>query len=177
MSMTQQNYIDYGTANFRMYEDGMNFLGLVEATLPKLEGKTLTITGAGITGEVEVPVFGHVGTMELGLKFYTMNDNAMNLLEHRKHTVTLYEADEQENISSGEYRQQQGKHVMVVIPKDFDGGKVAPFSQHDASGTYSVHEWYYYIDGVEKMAIAPLKSIYRINGEDSTGDILATLGS
>ncbi len=53
--------------NFEVYENSVNYIGIAKATLPNIEQKTTTIHGAGMSGEMSVPLTGATGNMELKL--------------------------------------------------------------------------------------------------------------
>lgn len=46
--------------NFRVYDgDSNDMIGVADVELPKLEAMTETLKGAGVSGEVDMPVLGH----------------------------------------------------------------------------------------------------------------------
>lgn len=50
---------DESVINFAVYEDGVEYVGMAGVTLPNLSAIVQTLSGAGIAGNVEVPVLGH----------------------------------------------------------------------------------------------------------------------
>ena len=58
--------------NFRVYENGNDLVGVADVELPSLETMTETVKGAGVAGEVDSPVMGHFGSMELTLNWRTL---------------------------------------------------------------------------------------------------------
>lgn len=66
--------------------------------------------------------------------------------------------------STGRYVQQAVKHVLVVNPKKFAPGKLAPASSAEASGEYPVTYYATYIDGKKVLEIDILNFIYYVNG-------------
>ena len=73
--------------NFRIYGDGNDMLGTANLTLPKLNAMTDTVTGAGIAGEVEVPVRGNFKSTELQAKWRTIDPNAAKLFTQTSHDI------------------------------------------------------------------------------------------
>ena len=53
MAKQPEAYID-----FEVYEDSKNFIGISKATLPNINFLTQTITGSGISGNVEAVLIG-----------------------------------------------------------------------------------------------------------------------
>lgn len=78
--------------------------------------------------------------------------------------------------STGRYVQQAVKHVLVVSPKKFAPGKLAPASSAEASGEYPVTYYATYIDGKKVLEIDILNFIYYVNGVDYLEDVRKALG-
>ena len=78
--------------------------------------------------------------------------------------------------STGRYVQQAVKHVLVVNPKKFAPGKLAPASSAEASGEYPVTYYATYIDGKKVLEIDILNFIYYVNGVDYLEDVRKALG-
>lgn len=58
--------------NFRVYNESEDLLGLADVTLPSFESMTETIKGAGLAGEIDSPVLGHYGSMEVEFNWRTL---------------------------------------------------------------------------------------------------------
>lgn len=63
--------IDELVVNFAVYEDANEYLGMAEATLPDLEYLAEEMSGAGIAGNVEEIIIGHLSAMTTTLNFRT----------------------------------------------------------------------------------------------------------
>jgi len=168
--------MDQTIINFEVYEDGVEYLGLAEATLPDLSALTQSLSGAGIAGKIEFPVLGHYDAMSLTLNFRTFNKEAVKLAAPARHNIDLRVAQQVENPVSGEIEVQGVKHVMVVVPKSLKSGSVAPASPSNGSGEYAVHYWKTTIDGKTVLEIDPLNYICKINGTDYLKDVKSALG-
>lgn len=55
--------VDQAVINFACYEDAKDFLGLASVTLPDVDFIVATVSGAGIAGNVEAPIIGHMNAM------------------------------------------------------------------------------------------------------------------
>lgn len=168
--------MDQSLVNFACYEDGTEYMGIAKATLPDLTALTQTISGAGISGNIEAVILGHFDTMTLGLEFRTTTTQALRLVEPRRHNIDLRVAQQNENAVSGELEISGVKHVFVVMPKTFKAGTVAPASQADSSGEYPVRYWATYVDGEKTLEIDPLNFICNINGTDWLAPVRKALG-
>lgn len=167
---------DSAVVNFAVYEDGKEYIGTAKATLPELNLLTQSHSGAGIAGNIEDVIMGHIDAMTLGLEFKTLSDNAFRLAEMRYHDIDLRVAQQEEDPVTGTIKVRAVKHFLRVIPKKTGGGGVAPASAADVSGEYAVRYWKTTIDGVKKQEIDPLNFICDINGTDYLADVKTALG-
>lgn len=167
---------DESVINFAVYEDSVEYVGMAGVTLPNLAAIVQTLSGAGIAGNVEVPVLGHYDVMSLTLNFRTTTEHSMRLSEPRRHNIDLRMAQQIEDTVAGEVKVQRIKHVLVVVPKTDTGGTVAPAAPTNGSGEYSVRYWATYIDGAKVREIDPLNFICEVNGVDYLADVRKAIG-
>lgn len=167
---------DESVINFAVYEDGVEYVGMAGVTLPNLAAIVQTLSGAGIAGNVEVPVLGHYDVMSLTLNFRTTTEHSVRLSEPRRHNIDLRMAQQIEDTVAGEVKVQSIKHVLVVVPKTDTGGTVAPAAPTNGSGEYSVRYWATYIDGAKVREIDPLNFICEVNGVDYLADVRKAIG-
>lgn len=167
---------DESVINFAVYEDSVEYVGMAGVTLPNLSAIVQTLSGAGIAGNVEVPVLGHYDVMSLTLNFRTTTEHSVRLSEPRRHNIDLRMAQQIEDTVAGEVKVQSIKHVLVVVPKTDTGGTVAPAAPTNGSGEYSVRYWATYIDGAKVREIDPLNFICEVNGVDYLADVRKAIG-
>lgn len=167
---------DESVINFAVYEDSVEYVGMAGVTLPNLAAIVQTLSGAGIAGNVEVPVLGHYDVMSLTLNFRTTTEHSVRLSEPRRHNIDLRMAQQIEDTVAGEVKVQSIKHVLVVGPKTDTGGTVAPAAPTNGSGEYSVRYWATYIDGAKVREIDPLNFICEVNGVDYLADVRKAIG-
>ena len=167
---------DESVINFAVYEDSVEYVGVAGVTLPNLAAIVQTLSGAGIAGNVEVPVLGHYDVMSLTLNFRTTTEHSVRLSEPRRHNIDLRMAQQIEDTVAGEVKVQSIKHVLVVVPKTDTGGTIAPAAPTNGSGEYSVRYWATYIDGAKVREIDPLNFICEVNGVDYLADVRKAIG-
>lgn len=168
--------VDQAVVNFSCYEDAKGFLGLASATLPDVDFITATVSGAGIAGNVEAPIIGHMNAMTMQLKFRTFGKESLKLQEPREHNIDLRAAQQVYDPIAGVYKTQALKHVLVLIPKTLSNGNIAPASPTDGSGSYAVRRWVTYIDGKKVMELDPYNYICYLNGTDYLSGVRKALG-
>ena len=167
---------DESVINFAVYEDSVEYVGMAGVTLPNLAAIVQTLSGAGIAGNVEVPVLGHYDVMSLTLNFRTTTEHSVRLSEPRRHNIDLRMAQQIEDTVAGEVKVQSIKHVLVVVPKTDTGGTIAPAAPTNGSGEYSVRYSATYIDGAKVREIDPLNFICEVNGVDYLADVRKAIG-
>lgn len=168
--------VDELIVSYFMYENGTDYMGTTEVTLPDLEFLTEEVKGAGISGTVEEVIIGYIASMTTTFNFRTVGKWTAKLLEPRMHNIDLRVAQQNLETKDGTTSVSSVKHVMKVKPKKTTLGKVAAASAADASGEYSVLYYALYVDGEKIIEIDPLNYICIINGKDYLKEVRKALG-
>lgn len=168
--------INESVTNFAVYENGTEYLGMAEVTLPEISNITNEVKGAGLNGTFESVALGHVEAMSLTLNFRTLEKSAFSLLEPRNHQIDLRVAQQNYDTVSGQIKTSNVKHILAIRGKKLAPGKVAPASPADASGEYAVTYWATWINGEKVLEIDILNFIYFVNGKDWLADVRKALG-
>lgn len=171
MAKQPEAYID-----FEVYEDAKNFVGISQAGLPDITFLTQTITGAGISGNVEAVLIGMVEAMTLTLNFRSVADAATKLMAPKRHNLDLRVAEQYWNTEKVSKEIAADKYVLVVIPKSTKPGNIAPASAADVSGEYTVYYYAGYKDSKKIWEIDPWNYICEVNGVDYMKDVRKALG-
>lgn len=69
--------------------DGVTLIGLAEVKLPEIKRKAVTLGGAGILGEIELPSPTQIESMETELKFNSLNPDGLKLWSINGGPLTL----------------------------------------------------------------------------------------
>ena len=162
--------------DFEVYEDGKNFYGISQAVLPNINFMTQQISGAGISGNIDAVLTGMVEAMSLTLNFREATGAAVSLMAPVRHNIDLRVASQHWNTDSIAKGISADKYVMVVLPKNTQPGTVAPASNADASGEYTVYYYAGYKDGNLIWEIDPWNYICKINGVDYMAEVRKALG-
>lgn len=168
--------MDQFVINFAVYEDSTEYCGMTQVTLPDRSSIVQSVSGAGIAGNIEVPVLGHFDAMTLTLNFRTTTPQSVRLSEQRRHTIDLRAAIQHENPVNNAIEVSREKHVFVVIPKTTKGGSFAPSSPSNGSGEYAVRYWATYLDGKKVLEIDPQNFKCEIDGVDYLAPVRSALG-
>lgn len=159
-----------------LYEDSLNLLGIAKVKLPAITYPCVTISGAGMMGNMEVPLYGMVDAMTTTINFLTTTGSAVTLMSPKKHLLDMRVAEEHWDVEEAEVYNQADKYVMIVRPKSVDPGTVAPMSAADASGEFAVYYFAAYKDGQQLWEIDKRNMKCVINGVDYMAPVRKALG-
>lgn len=170
------NQVPEKLINFRVYEDGVDLLGIADVELPSLEAMTETVKGAGIAGEVESPALGHYGSMTCKINWRTVVKPTAHLAAPRAHNLDFRGASQVYDAATGEYRVQALKVTVRCTPKTTEFGKLDVGTTSDASNEFEVFYLKVSIDGRTIVEIDKYNYICIINGVDYMRKVREALG-
>lgn len=174
--MSGVNVVPSHLNNFEFYLNGIKKPGVADITLPNVEAKTNTLTGAGISGDIDIPVTGHTNNMSTEINFRITDETALELGEVRAYDFEFFGAAEVYDAGTGEYKAKSIRVMMRLLPTSVELGKLAPAETMDTKLTGSVIYLKVSVDGVTKIEIDKLNYIYIVNGTDYLGKIRKALG-
>ncbi|HOV79364.1 MAG TPA: phage major tail tube protein [Bacillota bacterium] len=170
------NQVPEKLINFRVYEDGADYLGVADVELPAIEAMTETVKGAGIAGEVESPVLGHFGSMSLKINWRVVTRPTVHLAQQRTHSLDLRGAIQVQNAGTGEYRVAPMKVAVRCIPKKTELGKLDVGATSDAANEFEVTYINVSLDGKKILEIDKYNYICVIDGVDYLKKVREALG-
>ncbi len=174
--MAKTNIVRDKLVNFEVFISGNRKLGMADVTLPSLEYKTSTLSGAGIGGEIEMPTPGQTGSMELEINWRTINDDNAALLAMKAHDLELRGANENYDAGTGEIVTEAVKVNVRALPKKGDLGSLKPADHTDTKSTLEIIYIKESIDGKRVVEIDKLNYIHYVNGVDYLADVRKALG-
>ncbi|MDR1516251.1 MAG: phage major tail tube protein, partial [Synergistaceae bacterium] len=120
--------------NFKVYNsNSQDLLGIAEGTLPTFEAMSETISGAGLAGEIDMPVLGHFGGMTVELNWRTVTADAITLSEQKSHHLDLRASIGQYDEQGGEISSIPMKVAVITLPKSFNMGNLNVGTNSDSS--------------------------------------------
>lgn len=161
--------------SFAVYENGFDFYGIADITLPNVQQITEAMEGAGVSGKYDAIVVGHVEAMKMSLQFRNPTEDAFKLFTPETHILDL-RGNVQERDTVNGVKKVPVKHVVQCEPINLDLGKLANYAKGDTKAEYTVSSITTYINGKEVLAVSPFDSIYRINGVDYLEEERKNLG-
>ena len=145
-----------------------------EITLPTLDAKTTTVSGAGILGEIEESVIGYFGSIKMDIPFRTISTDMFNLMRTDIQTgVTLRGCVQGFDTETAQATATQMKVVVKGKVISANPGKVKAGEQMDSSISLELTYIKIEYDNTVGLELDKLNSVYVVNGED----MLATIRS
>jgi len=170
------NLVPERTINYRVYNDGNDYLGTAEVELPELEGMTDTVSGAGIAGEVDSPVLGHYASMTLSLTWRTITEYAMELCKPKAHKLECRSSQQVYDASTGEYKTVPVRVVTRATPKNTSLGTLAPSSATDTEQEFEITYLKVVINNKTTVEIDKYNNIAKFGDTDYLASVRADLG-
>lgn len=165
-----------GHVDYMMYENGDVLIGIAKVTMPKVKYKTVTATGAGLMGDVEIPLSGMIEAMSFNIEFSSVTDAAVRLGTNEWHNVSLYLADQYFDSVERKEELEQNRFEMSIRPTESSAGTIATASAADASGVYSVCKYTAYKNGDKVTDIDPFNQVHEVNHMDCAAPVRKALG-
>ncbi|MDE6260412.1 MAG: phage major tail tube protein [Oscillospiraceae bacterium] len=162
--------------NLELYEDSINLLGVAKVKLPDIAYPCVTVSGAGMMGEMEVPLYGMVSAMTTEITWLTPHGDSVSLMSPKQHRLEMRVAEEYWETEQAEVGLWADKYVMIVRPKTATPGTVAPMAAADTSGQYAVYYFAAYRDGKCLWEIDKRNMKCVIDGVDYMAEVRKALG-
>ena len=162
--------------NYEVFKEGTRKLGMADVTLPDIDYKTETLSGAGIGGEIDMPTLGQTNGMETSISWRTLNEDVTELLEQKAHDLEFRGANQHYDAATGKFRVQAVKVNIRGVPKKGGLGKLEPASRSDSENVLETLYLKVTIDGEKKVEIDKLNYIHFVNGTDYLAEVRQALG-
>lgn len=159
-----------------MYKAGGALIGVGKVTVPTIKYKTVTATGAGLMGDVTIPLAGMIEAMVANIQFTSVTDAAIELGSNEWHDVALYVAEQYFDSVNRKEEIEQTRFEMSIRPTETNLGTIATASAADASGAYSVCKYTVYKAGKKVVDLDQFSQIHDVNGVDCAADVRKAIG-
>ena len=162
--------------NFEVFIAGGRKLGMADITLPNIEYKTATLSGAGVGGEIEMPTPGQTNSMELEINWRTLNEDTTKLLAMKAHDLEIRGSSELYDAGTGEIKSEAIKINVRTLPKKGDSGSFKPADHTDTKSTLEIIYIKETIAGKVVLEIDKLNYIHYVDGVDFLSSVKSDLG-
>lgn len=160
--------------NFNVYKyNSDKLIGVSgEVSLAEISAVTATITGAGLLGEMNLPVVGQIGSIEQVLPFNVLNGDVFKEFKLNKSVSIVLRGDVQStDTSTGEFKHSGMKISWRGYVKKITPGKVKAADSMGTSVTLELVYIHISFDGKTAIKIDKMNSVYQIGNEDLLAEI------
>ncbi len=170
------NYVFDKTQNYRVYNDGNALLGIATVDLPDIAYMTDTLSGAGISGEIDTPVMGHIQSMQLTLHWRSVLQASLALLSTEGGTLTLMSSQQAVDTSNSHAVAKPLKIVVRYLPHTVGLGSLEPAASTDTTTELELTYIKIWEDDKEVIEVDKLNFICNVNGKDYLADVRKNMG-
>ena len=152
---------------FKVYSDNKALDGTVTVTLPSFELATEAFKGAGLAGEINVPVPGSMSAMTVTISCPVIYGELTKFMElGSTKTIDLRNEIVVQNPDNHAQEKVPNRWVIKAILSKSDPGKVEQAATSEASLEMQVVYMHHWQDGEDILEWDPFKLIYTVNGKD-----------
>lgn len=161
--------------DYTVYRNGSQFLGTATVDLPTLDAMTSTFRGAGISGEIEMPVPGQFSSMQVTLNWDVVDPAAYELSAPVTHSLDLRLVQQVMDTGTATLSKQPTRISVRGVTKSNNLGSVEKGGDLGASTVLEVFYIKTIVNGVIKLELDKLNSKFVVNGVDYSTDDQAYL--
>ena len=154
-----------------VYCDGVIVARDVTVTLPEVTASTVEIM---MGGPQDLPITGHIESMELSIAKNGVDVQMGLLMEPRRHMIEV-RAVQDKLINSGEKIQEQIKAFLGCVPTTLPGIELTVGEISENELTFSVLRYQLYVNNREVFLVDKPNNILRANGTDFARNIESML--
>ena len=165
--MISSNYIPEKINDYNAYVDGTKMIGVAASvTLPEINMKSSTVSGVGVSGEIDSPTIGQFESMEQEIQFNTLYSSALDMLSPRSTGNLTFRAAQQVYDKTGGYNFKGLRVVEMGRVKKFNPGKIEKGEAMEATVTLELTYIMVEVDGSVLLEADKLNGVYKVNGVD-----------
>ena len=165
--MISNNYIPEKINDYNAYVDGTKMIGVAASvTLPEINMKSSTVSGVGVSGEIDSPTIGQFESMEQEIQFNTLYSSTMDMLSPLSTVNLTFRAAQQVYDKTGGYNFKGLRVVEMGRVKKFNPGKIEKGEAMEATVTLELTYIMVEVDGSVLLEADKLNGVYKVNGVD-----------
>jgi len=152
---------------FKVYSDNKALDGTVTVTLPSFELATEAFKGAGLAGEINVPVPGSMSAMTVTISCPVIYGELTKFMElGSTKTIDLRNEIVVQNPDNHAQEKVPNRWVLKGPLSAANPGKVEQKATGDGEITMQLYYAHHWLDGEDILEWDPFKFIYTVNGND-----------
>lgn len=162
--------------DFSVYKNGTDYLGASDIVLPNINAMTQTVSGAGIGGEIDMPILGAFQAMSVTLNWRTVTHEAVSLLAQSTVSLDFRGAQQIYDKTDGSLKSVGTKVTVKAIGKN---GTLGNFQSGSTTGTSNELEVTYIKitqDGKDILEVDKMNYVFKVDGVDNLATVRQQLG-
>ncbi|MCP3923332.1 MAG: hypothetical protein GY714_12180 [Desulfobacterales bacterium] len=157
-------------------EGSEDMLGVADVTLPDIEPQKVELGGVGLLGKTEIPLIGHIGALNMTIKFRTITNKMNVFAKPVAHIVSLRGGIQVTNSQNGIRSIQDIRIDVVGSAMKTSLGKFLIGEGTDSSVDLSLTKIKVLVDSFEFLEIDKFNNIYKVDGVSVLDDINRAMG-
>lgn len=133
---------------------------------PTIANLTETMKGAGILGEIEIPTYAQLASMDIEFSYKRNNKEIISLFSQSGKEIEVRSVVDVLDTTTGKTHTESHKEIIRVLPKELGLGQAETNTTTDGSAKFTVVYYNYIIDGVSVIEIDKLNGVCKIMGTD-----------
>ena len=152
---------------YNVYNEGNRLIGTgEEVSLPDFEAMTDTLSGPGISGEIEEPIIGLFGSSEVEIPFHTVHDGLFEIMPPGDAVDITLRASTQIKDGNGNTSFEGVRIVLRGLFKSITSGSMKQGAGTQSSIKFEVTYCLYEVNSKQKLEIDKFNQVYKVNGVD-----------
>lgn len=144
--------------------------GHASIELPSIEFLSDTVN---IGGEMEVPTYGQTGSIEMGVTFNTITEEASSFIAPIAHSLVVRGSMQVTQRATGMTVTQAVRLEVTGFTKSVENGTFEPGSATDTNVTFELSRIRTFIDDKKIYEIDKLNQVHEVNGIDYLAKVRA----
>jgi phage tail tube protein FII len=164
-------------ANYSVFARGGNeLLGLATCTPPNIQNLQDTYKGAGVFGEMNVPIQAHFQAMEVSLEWNLPSEETARLVMQDGTDLDIWMAHQWVNTADNKIVHRGWRLQMLTMPSGLEWGSIEVGTSMTSVTTLQVTRFVAYFDDVEQIKIDQDNQECVIYGQDFAQRIRQLIG-
>jgi P2 family phage contractile tail tube protein len=160
----------------RVYEDNSYLIGHGNVTLPDIQYMTETVKGAGIAGEIDMPLLGQTQSMQLSINWTTPTADTVKMLAPESKMLTIRGSAQIYDLETGKAETMPITVVVKTNAKGLNLGELEKAAGTNSGNTFEILMIKVMIAGRELLLIDKPNCIFKVDGKDYLTGVRNDLG-
>ncbi len=147
----------------------------VTVTYPDLELLTESLKGVGINGEIDLPTYGQLGSLEVEISHNGLSVDTIKTFGQQKQELEHRWASQVLDSEKGSSEVVGKKIIMKCLPKKLGIGSIEPNKAEEPTSSFEVLYLKYIIGNQPALEIDKLNDVFKVGNEDYSAALRSVL--